>query len=159
MVQNMVQKMFSGIWRRIYRNASRRSFVHFWWFPFHSETLFSTTRNKCLTGYFCVTFRADHFPQIRFFIAPTWGRFWPIFVFGKFSNFRTFFMCFVCIFGVCGPSLLSANAGIMVFWQRSRQGRPTPPALTPYLQSRKVEQFVRCAKSIQLMRYELLIKS
>ena len=81
--------------------------------PFR-DTFFSMSQKKCLSGYFCVTFRADHFPQIRFFIAPTWGRFWPIFVFGKFSNFRTFFVCFLCIFGVCGPSLLSANAGIMV---------------------------------------------
>ena len=55
------------------------------------------SQKKCLSGYFCVTFCADHFPQIRFFIAPTWGRFWPIFVFGNFQIFAHF-LCVFCVF-------------------------------------------------------------
>ena len=68
-----------------------------WAVPRH---FFSMSQKKCLTGYFCVTFRADHFPQILFFIAPTWGRFWPILVFCKNLIFRIFFVCFLCIFCV-----------------------------------------------------------
>ena len=67
--------------------------------PFR-DTFFSTSQKKCLTGYFCVTFRADHFPQILFFIAPTWGRFWPILVFSIFLIFHTF-LCVFCVFFVC----------------------------------------------------------
>ena len=48
--------------------------------PFR-DTFFFDVSETCLTGYFCVTCCADHFPQLFVFIALTWGRFWPILVF------------------------------------------------------------------------------
>ena len=72
-------------------------FDRFWVFLTH---FFSMSQKKCLTSYLCVTFRADHFPQILFCIVPTWGRFWPILAFGKFASFCTcilFFVYFWCM--------------------------------------------------------------
>ena len=97
-VEQMFWRMFSGFWMRFYRNVCHGSladFDGFWVDPWH----FFDDSEKW--GYFCVTFRADRFPQISFFKAPTWGRFWPIFVVGMFSVFsHVFYFLFVC-FLVC----------------------------------------------------------
>ena len=91
---------FEGEFIEMFPTDRLSIFDGIWAVPRH---FFSTSQKKCLTGYFCVTFRADHFPQILFFIAPTWGRFWRILVFCKLSIFHIFFVCFLCIFCVCGP--------------------------------------------------------
>ena len=77
---------------------------------------FFDVSEKCLTGYFCVTFRADHFPQILFFIAPTWGRFWPILVFSKFFIFShilcMFFVYFLCMWPFLGEVFRSITCSL-----------------------------------------------
>ena len=78
------QKSFricSKILKWNYKSGSPQPFVHFRRFLDKSETLFVSTRqNKCLTRSVWITFRADQFAQIICFIAPTWGRLWPIWV-------------------------------------------------------------------------------
>ena len=94
MVRKIVEKWsrkrspdFEGEFIEMFPTDRLSIFGGIWAIPRH---FFSTSQKKCLTGYFCVTFRADHFPQILFFTAPTWGRFWPILVFDNFVKFSSF---------------------------------------------------------------------
>ena len=80
---------------------------------------------KWLRGYFCITFRADQLPQILFFIAPIWGRFWPISVVGRCLIFRTRFLFFVYFWCLRPLTLISKcwDYGMGSIWPTAYSGR------------------------------------
>ena len=113
MVPQVVRKMFSVFWRRIYRNVSHWSLVRFWDFWTIPRHVFDVS-HKMFERSFLRKCSRWSLSSNLFFIAHTWGRFWPILVLATFMCLLIRLYLLVCICGAFGPSLLSANAGIVI---------------------------------------------